>query len=194
MRQAIAPVPFISVVISSTQAPPVSGRWAGVRGLPPEVVRTVAALVYRTGATHIMLRTRSRLIFTNSRTPQEPGSLVLFAAYLLLTNESGFPTAYASLLNALAANRPQAELDTAMRAASKALISGCKTNLGLDRIQPKAASSLVWVWFYAVKDVDVIPELFATAGRKLTALLGNPAEYAAYLAGKSAAFGSVKIK
>jgi len=42
--------------------------------------------------------------------------------------------------------------------------------------------------------VDVIPELFATAGRKLTALLGNPAEYAAYLAGKSAAFGSVKIK
>jgi len=215
VKQVIVTKPFISGIISSINSPFVSGRWAGVKDLPPAVVRTVAALasgkldlwylaqadpalILNTDTGRIVYRVRTSQVYSNTapyaptNLGQDPGTLALFAASLLLANKSGFPKAYQRLLAGLAAKRPQAELDVAMRAAGKALMSGCKLSLGLDR-RPCSV-----IWFFAVRtqDIDVVPEMLAgpTGGVEIAPLLSSQAEYGTYLLGKSLTFGSVKVK
>jgi hypothetical protein len=213
VRQVIDSKPFISGIIRSIKSPPVSGRWAGVKDLPPEVVRTVAALasgkldlwylartdpalIFNTDTGRIVYRTLASQVFSNTapytgaNLGQDPEALVLFAASLLLANQSGFPKAYQRLLADLADARPQTELDTAMRAAGKSLMSGCKLSLGLDR--PATV-----VWFFGVRaQNDAIPEMSAglTGAVRITPLLSSRTEYGTYLVGKSVAFGRVKVK
>jgi hypothetical protein len=187
-----------------------SGQWAGVKTLPPNVVRTIANLVaggldleylpygdhyssvlYRSASANIAFRIRRRHVINSSMLGQEPGSLVPFAASLLLANKSGFPKAYIGLLAALAARRPQAELDAAMQAAGAALMSGCKRSLGTDTAWAK--NRLFLVWFYAVKVDDGQPEM-SDRGLKIAPLLSSLVEYTAYIAGRSKKFGTIKIK
>jgi hypothetical protein len=205
MKQVINQQPFIGEVIG----PParLSGRWAGVKGLPPLVVRTIAdlaagklgleclpfafihdsALVLRRGSELIVYRTRSTQVYTKSSVRQEPATLALFAAHLLLTNKGSFPPAYARLLAALAAGSPQSALDTAMLTAGKALLAGCQASLHLD------GSDNNIVWFYEVREHDeAVPEL-SENGTKLAHLLASPTEYGLYLAGQSVAFAGVKV-
>jgi hypothetical protein len=209
MRQSLASDPFIAKVISPIITPPLVGRWAAVRGLPPEVVRVIAALaagtlgleyspiaphdptlVLTAGPVRISHRTRSNLVFNTGINKQEPATLALFAAYLALSGKSGFPAAYARLLAGMADGKPQPELDLLMAAVGRALVAGCRGTIITDKA--RSASGNEVVWFYAVRPDDATPELFASGGLKLAGLLADPVRFAAYRAGRLPAFASMK--
>ena len=183
----------------------VTGRWAGVKGLPPLVVRTIsglvagrtaieffprpdAALVLRRSAGPILYRTLSGQVYTTTAIHQEPATLSLFAAHLLLANKGFFPPAYDRLLVGLASGSVGPTLDYAMLVAGSALLAGCKANLHVE--------DLPIVWFYEVRqrDFGMVDELDARDGIKIADLLSSHAAYTAYLAGQSVAFARVKVR
>jgi hypothetical protein len=205
MKQATADSDnFMAVVIGPLLAP-LPERWTGVRDLPPLVTRTIydlaacrsaieffpqhdPALLLRHDQHAILYRTYSRQVYNTGLARQDPATLSLLAAHLLLANKGAFPPAYSQLLSGLATGSPQSALNALMSAAGKALLASYKTDLD-------QASDFI-VWFFGVRPIDltVLPELTARDGLKIARLLGDPDEYAAYLAGKSTAFGSVKVK
>ena len=169
MKQVIDQQPFISKVIGPPA--PLSGRWAGVKGLPPLVVRTIAdlaagkpgleclphrvdpMLVLRREPDLIIYHTRSGQVYSKGSVRQEPATLTLFAAHLLLANKGGFPLAYTRLFAALATGSTQSALDKAMLTAGKALLSGCQASLHLN------VSDSNIVWFYEIgEDDEAVPE------------------------------------
>ena len=196
MRQAISSAPFIGQIVGAPG--PAAGRWAGIGDLPPLVVRTIAALsegradldyrsgsdpllVLRGGAVPLGYRTRSNQVHSAGRDQQEPETLTLFAAYLLLANKSGFPAAYLKLLDGLTSPAStQIQLDRLMRAAGKALMSGCKRVLGTEKF-----GDVVWFYFISNRDGTLFADLTNPGGLKIASLLSGPTKYAAFLASKA---------
>jgi hypothetical protein len=113
MKQVIGQQPFIGKVIGPPA--PLSGRWSGVKGLPPLVVRTIAdlaagkpgleclphrvdpMLMLRREPNLIIYHTRAEQVYSKGSVRQEPATLSLFAAHLLLADKGGFPLAYTRL-------------------------------------------------------------------------------------------------
>jgi hypothetical protein len=196
MRQALSSAPFISQIIGAPG--PAAGRWSGVKDLPPLVVRTIAALaegradldycsgfdpllVLGAGPGPLGFRTRSRQVYSAGTKSQEPETLTLFAAYLLLADKSSFPIAYLKLLEGLAEPAvTQPQLDRLMRAAGKALVSGCKRILGSD-----TRNELVWFYAISGRDGTFFSDLTNPGGLKMASLLSGPTKYAAFLASKA---------